>query len=59
MQVQKLDAAHFNSAPKLNRDAMLTTSGVKLELLQDIDHLSSFEEGIWGWNKWAGSSTPV
>ena len=48
MQVYKLDPAHFYSAPNLNWDAMLITTGKKLELLQDIDQLLFFEKGIRG-----------
>ena len=48
MQVYKLDPAHFYSAPNLSWDAMLITTGVKLELLQDIDQLLFFEKGIRG-----------
>ena len=38
MQVHRLDPA-FYSAPNLSWDAMLITTGVKMELLQDIDRL--------------------
>ena len=48
MQVYNLDPAHFYSAPNLSCDAMLITTGVKLELLQDIDQLLFFEKGIRG-----------
>ena len=48
MQVYKLDPAHFYSAPSLSWDAMLITTGVKLELLQDIDQLLFFDKGIRG-----------
>ena len=48
MQVYKLDPAHFYSAPNLSWDAMLMTTGVKLELSQDIDQLLFFEKGIRG-----------
>ena len=50
MQVYKLDPAHFYSAPNLNWNAMLITTGVKLELLQDIDQLLFFGKGICGRN---------
>ena len=46
MQVYKLDPAHFYSAPNQSWDAMLMTTGVKLELSQDIDQLLFFEKGI-------------
>ena len=48
MQVYKLDPAHFYSAPNQSWDAMLMTTGVKLELSQDIDQLLFFEKGIRG-----------
>ena len=48
MQVYKLDPAHFCSAPNLSWDAILFTTGLKLELLQDIDQLLFFEKGIRG-----------
>ena len=47
MQAYKLDPSHFYSAPNLSWDAMLIATGVKLELLQDIDQLF-FENGIRG-----------
>ena len=43
-----MDPTHFHSAPNLSWDAMLITTGVKLELLQDIDQLLFFEKGIRG-----------
>ena len=48
MQVYSLDPAQFYSAPNLSWDAMLITTGVKLELLQDIVQLLFFEKGIRG-----------
>ena len=48
MQPYKLDPAHFYSAPNLCWDAMLITTGVKLELLQYIDQLLLFQKGIRG-----------
>ena len=48
MQVYRLDPAHFYSAPNLSWDAMLITTGVKMELLQDIDQLLFFEKAIRG-----------
>ena len=55
MQVNKLDPAHFYSAPNLSWDAMLITIGVKLELLQDIDQLLFLEKGIRGGIKGLGA----
>lgn len=48
LDVYKLDPVHFYSAPNLSWDAMLITTGVKLELLQDIDQLLFFEKSIRG-----------
>ena len=48
MQVYNLDPALSYSAPNLSWDAMVFTTGVKLELLQDIDELLLFGKGIWG-----------
>ena len=48
MQVYNLDPAHFYSTPNLSWDAILITTGAKLELLQDIDQLLFFEKGNRG-----------
>ena len=48
MQVYRLDPAHFYSAPNLSWDVMLITTGVKMELMQDIDQLLFFEKAIRG-----------
>ena len=44
----KLDPAHYYTAPGLAWDACLKTTGVKLELLSDIDMLLMVEKGIRG-----------
>ena len=44
----KLDPAHYYTAPGLAWDACLKMSGVKLELLSDIDMLLMVEKGIRG-----------
>ena len=44
----KLDPAHFLSAPGLAWQACLKKTGVKLELLTDIDMLLTAEKGIRG-----------
>ena len=44
----KLDPAHYYTAPGLSWDACLKMTGVKLELLTDIDMLLMVEKGIRG-----------
>ena len=44
----ELDPLHFVSVPSLAWQACLKKTGVKLELLTDIDNLLIFEEGIQG-----------
>ena len=48
IEIQKLDHAHFLSAPGLAWQACLKKTWVKLELLTDIDMLLMVEEGIRG-----------
>ena len=43
-----LDLAHFYTAPGLAWKACLKKTGIRLELLQDIDMLLMFERGIRG-----------
>ena len=44
----KLDPAHYFTAPGLSWDACLKMTGVRLELLTDVDMLLMFERGIRG-----------
>ena len=46
IEIYGLDPAHILSAPGLAWSACLKKSGVKLELLTDIDMLLMVEEGI-------------
>ena len=48
IKVYRLDPAHFLSAPGLAWQACLKKTGVKLELLKDMDMLLTIEEGIRG-----------
>ena len=44
----KLDPAHFYTSPGLAWKACLKCTGIKLELLTDLDMLLMFERGIRG-----------
>ena len=46
IEIYGLDPAHFLSAPGLAWQACLKKTGVKLELLTDIDMLLMVEKGI-------------
>ena len=46
----ELDPAHFFTAPGMAWDAMLKMTGVKLELLEDVDQLLMIEKGTRGGN---------
>ena len=48
IEIYELDPAHFLSAPGLAWQACLKKTGVKLELVTDIDTLLMVEEGIRG-----------
>ena len=48
IKVYELNAAHFLSAPGLAWQACLKKTGVKLELLTDVDMLLMVEKGIRG-----------
>ena len=48
IEIYELDPAHFMSAPGLAWHACLKKTGVKLELLTDIDMLLMVEKGIRG-----------
>ncbi|GLH13802.1 Uncharacterized protein GBIM_18297 [Gryllus bimaculatus] len=48
LEVYGIDPTFYYSAPGLSWDAMLTTTGIQLELLTDIDMVLFFERGIRG-----------
>ena len=48
LQHYKLDPAHFYTSPGLAWQACLKKTGIRLELLTDLDMLSMFEKGIRG-----------
>ena len=48
IEIYELDPAHFLSAPELAWQACLKKTGVKLELLTDIDMLLIVEKGTRG-----------
>ena len=47
-KIYKLDPAHYFTAPGLSWDACLKMTGVRLELLTDVDMLLMVEKGIRG-----------
>ena len=48
LQTYRLDPAHYISAPGLSWDAMLLSTGVRLELITDPDMFLFLEKGIRG-----------
>lgn len=44
----RLDPAHYMTAPSLSWDAMLKNTGVVLDMIDDVDMLMFFEQGIRG-----------
>ena len=48
LKFYKLDPSHYFSSPRLSCDAMLEMTGIKLELISDIDKHLFIEEGLRG-----------
>ena len=47
-QYFKLDPCHYFTSPGLSWDAMLKMTGIKLELMTDVDMFQSIEKGLRG-----------
>lgn len=45
MQIYKLDPAHYFTSPALSWDSMLKFTGVRIELITDVDQLLFIEKG--------------
>ena len=63
LESYKLDPAHYFTAPGLAWDAMLKLTGVRLELIDDIDQYLMIESGLRGGismisNKYAKANNP-
>ena len=48
LKFYKLDPSHYVSSPRLSWDAMLKMTGIKLELISDIDKYLFIEKGLRG-----------
>ena len=48
IEIYELDSAHFLSAPGLEWQTCLKKTGIKLELLSDVDMFLMVEKGITG-----------
>jgi len=48
LEQYELDPLHYHTLPGLSFDSCLKMTGVKMELLTDIDHLNFFEDSIRG-----------
>ena len=48
LQYYKLDPAHYFTSPGLSWDAMLIMTGIKLELMTDVDMFQFIETGTRG-----------
>lgn len=62
LQCYKLDPAHYFTNPGLSWDAMLNLTGIKLELMSDVDQFQFIEKGMSGGisyiaNRYGGANT--
>ena len=48
LQYYKVDPAHYFTSPGLSWDAMLKMTGIKLELMTDVDMFQFIEKGMLG-----------
>ena len=48
LRYYKLDPCHYFKSPGLSWDAMLKMTGIKLELMTDIDMFQFIEKGLRG-----------
>ena len=48
LQYYKLDPAHYFTSPGLSWDAMFKMTGIKLELMTDVDMFQFIEKGFLG-----------
>ena len=48
LQYYKLDSSHYFTSPGLSWDAMLKMTGIKLELMTDVDMFQFIEKGMCG-----------
>ena len=48
LKLYKLDSSHYFSSPGLSWDAMLKVTGIKLELISDIDKHLFIGKGLRG-----------
>ena len=55
LQYYKLDPCHYFTSPGLSWDAMLKMTGIKLELMTDVDMFQFIEKGLRGGISYIGN----